>query len=185
MDRILQINRIFDIIGTEIPKAGIRFLLIGGHAVNHYGYTRATMDVDFMIASEDAPAICNIMKTAGFTNISKGETVIFFSRPDSPLRIDFLPVDSGTMEQLMERAVETTYGGITLCVPALKDLVAMKLFAIQNASPRRRDRDLSDVLHLALVNDMDVENDLKPLCEQFAPGAYDELAQRILETKYA
>ena len=181
MNRIEQINWIFDTIGTKIPEAGIHFLLIGGHSVNHYGYTRATMDVDFMIAAADAPAVCEVMKTAGFTNISQGETVILFSIPDSPLRIDFLPVDSETMNQLISGSVAIEYAGVPLCVPSLNDLLSMKLFAIRNGSPLRRDRDMADVVHLALFNRLEPEKDLKPLCNRFAPEIYEELRQRIRE----
>ncbi|MCC7300634.1 MAG: nucleotidyl transferase AbiEii/AbiGii toxin family protein [Verrucomicrobia bacterium] len=184
MNRIEQINRVFDTIGRKIPEAGVRFLLIGGHAVNHYGYTRATMDVDFMIAAEDVPTIRKVMKTAGFSNVSEGKTVIFFSNPESPLRIDFLPVDSNTMQQLLKGSVKINYGGADLSVPCLNDLLAMKLFALKNGSSMRRDRDFYDVVQLVIANGLDTETDLKPLCERFATATlFKELSDRIREMK--
>ena len=33
---------IFDIVATRLPQADIACLLVGGHAVNHYGVLRAT-----------------------------------------------------------------------------------------------------------------------------------------------
>jgi len=53
MNRMEQIDYVFETVSRDLPKAGVEFLMIGGHAVNHYGYTRATLDVDFMIAAED------------------------------------------------------------------------------------------------------------------------------------
>ena len=186
MSRIEQINFVFDTVSRRLPEAGIRFLMIGGHAVNHYGYTRATMDVDFMITAGDVPAVRAVMQSAGFSNFSEGGTVIFFSLPESSTRVDFLPVDSETMQQLLDGAVEVNYGGARLNVPCLNDLLAMKLFALKSGNPRRRERDFSDVVQLMISNGLDVKADLKPLCERFAPGGlYNELATRIQEMKNA
>ena len=38
-------NEILELAATTIPAAGIKCLLIGGFAVNHYGYTRNTLDM--------------------------------------------------------------------------------------------------------------------------------------------
>jgi hypothetical protein len=186
MDKIEQIRRVFNTVSQKLPESAIPFLMIGGHAVNHYGYTRATMDVDFMIAAEDVAAVREVMKTAGFSNISEGGTVIFFSLPESSVRVDFLPVDSETMKQLLTGSVEVLYGGTRLKVPCLNDLLAMKLFALKSGSPRRKERDSSDIVQLMVANRLDAETDLKPLCERFAAGAfYKELADRIQEMKNA
>jgi hypothetical protein len=97
-----------DVFARELPAAGIGYLLVGGHAVNHYGLTRATQDLDFMIAAEDVEPVRRIMTNAGFTNVSEHEVVLFFNRPGSSLRIDFLRVDSETMRKLIEQAEEYT-----------------------------------------------------------------------------
>lgn len=186
MNRIEQINYVFETVSRKLPEAGVEFLMIGGHAVNHYGYTRATMDVDFMIAAEDVSAVRRVMKDAGFTNISEGETVIFFTLPDSPVRVDFLPVDSGTLSELLLNAVPAEYGGVRLKVPGLSDLLAMKLFALKGGHPRRRDRDAGDVVQLVIENGLTVESDLKPLCDRFATDSiYEELSGRIREVRNA
>jgi predicted nucleotidyltransferase len=181
-----QIDRVFWTVSRDLPKAGVEFLMIGGHAVNHYGYTRATLDVDFMIAAEKVSVVRQVMKDAGFTNISEGETVIFFSLPDSVVRVDFLPVDSGTLSELLSRAVRVEYGNVPLKVPALKDLLAMKLFALKGGHPRRKDRDMADVVHLVAENKLTAETDLKPLCERFATDRiFQELSEKIKEMKNA
>jgi len=40
-------------VAEALAKAGVPVLLIGGLAVNQYGYTRATVDVDFLLAADD------------------------------------------------------------------------------------------------------------------------------------
>lgn len=75
---------IFDVVGRQLPAAGVEFLVIGGHAVNHYGYSRATIDVDFMIASGDVATVRAVMKlfvlkggskkcAENFPNLEKGQ----------------------------------------------------------------------------------------------------------------
>ncbi len=178
----MSVEFIFETVSRELPEAGVGFLMIGGHAVNHYGYTRATMDVDFMIAADSIGSVREVMKSAGFTNVSEGENVIFFHHPDSRVRVDFLPVDSETMTKLKKDAVEVDYGGFPLCVPSLLDLIAMKLFAMKN--PKRKERDGSDIVHLMVENKLDSEMDLKPLCDKFATDAmYERLKHRIEEER--
>ena len=41
------------------------------------------------------------MSHAGFTNMAIHEAVLFFSRPESPLRVDFLKVNEETMDKLL------------------------------------------------------------------------------------
>lgn len=174
------IQDVFEVVTRRLPAAGVDFLMIGGHAVNYYGFIRATMDVDFMIAASAESTVRQMMKEAGFTNISSAENVIFFSRPDSSLRVDFLSVDSGTLQQLIGRAVQVPYLATTVTVPCLEDLVAMKLFALHNGSPKRAIRDSEDVVRLVIEHQWDLEKQLKPLCERFADAsAYDALKERI------
>ena len=182
-----EFDRIMDVVTRQLPADGIPCLMIGGHAVNHYGVMRATQDIDFMIAASDADAVRHIMRNAGFTNLAVHETVMFFNRPGSPLRVDFLKVEQGTLRKLLEHAVTTTYAGSGYVrVPQLKDLMAMKLFALTTGGPKRMDKDFSDIVHLAIENQVDVETDLKPLCHAFGTEAiYAALRVRIEELRHA
>ena len=173
---------IFDVVGQRLPAAGIKFLMIGGHAVNHYGYSRATIDVDFMIASSDVDAVRSVMKAAGFTNISQSENVVFFNHPNVSYRVDFLQVDEITLQALVDGAERVKYGGQSLLVPRLLDLIAMKLFALKEGSVKREEKDFPDIVNLALEHGLDIEKDLKPLCDQFADEPiYLRLADKIRE----
>ncbi len=178
-----EVDSTFDIICRKLPENGIDFLLIGGHAVNHYGYTRATQDIDFMIATHQTEKVRRIMKDAGFTNISVHDIVLFFNRPDEALRVDFLIVDKETMSTLLENSKEIVYlEKRRIKVPALKDLLAMKIFAIAGSQSQRGDRDLMDVVHLAVINELDFGSDIRPLCAEFGDDSLcEELRNRITE----
>ncbi|AKJ65006.1 nucleotidyl transferase AbiEii/AbiGii toxin family protein [Kiritimatiella glycovorans] len=177
-----SISYIFDVAGNQLPHAGVDFLMIGGHAVNYYGFSRATIDVDFIVAAEDMGTVRTVMKEAGFSNISQSENVVFFNKPGTPVRVDFLQVDADTIRALLSDAHAVEYGGSTIKVPSLNDLISMKLFALKNGTAERWEKDFPDIAHLAAENNLDPEQDLKPLCERFADeGIYSKLAARIKE----
>lgn len=174
-----HIEYVFDVVSRQLPGAGVEFLMIGGHAVNHYGYSRATVDVDFMIVSHDVPAVRKVMMAAGFTNVSDSENVVFFGHPENPLRADFLKVDQDTMDQLLESAEEINYCGYRLKVTGVRDLIAMKLFAAARNPRKREDRDLVDVIHLADAHGLDLAM-LRELCNRYADDeVYSKLEYRM------
>ena len=173
---------LFGLMAKMQAEQEVEFLLIGGFAVNYYGYTRNTLDVDFMVAVDRIDPIREWMKQAGFTNISEQENVVFFNRPGSALRVDFLKVDPTTMSVLLSQAQQVDMHGHTIKIPSLRDLLAMKLFALKNSFVRRKDKDLPDVAYLCLFNDLDMDKELRPLCDQFADDSiYDLICNRIEE----
>ncbi len=181
-----SIERIFDVVGKQLPKAGVEFLMIGGHAVNYYGYSRATIDVDFMIAASDASAVRSVMQSAGFMNISESENVVFFNHPEILFRVDFIQVDAETMRTLIQGAEKIEYAGQFLSVPCLENLISMKLFALKNGSAKRKEKDFPDIVNLSVEHQLDVEAVLRPLCEKFADEQiFTELAKQIRELNHA
>lgn len=180
-----DIELVFDVVTTQLPAEGVDVLMIGGHAVNHYGFTRATQDIDFMIASADEDAVRNIMINFGYTNIAVHENVMFFSRPDESLRVDFLKVDRGTMEKLLVNSVEIDYfGKKRIRVPQLNDLLRMKIFALSQGGPRREDKDFADIVNLVFENNVDLCTTLKELCHDHGSDEiYSRLCVRIKELK--
>ncbi len=178
-----ELDKVFKVVSRELPEAGVDCLMIGGHAVNHYGFTRATKDVDFMIASSDEDAVRRAMKNGGFTSFSSYDNAAFFHCPESPLRVDFLKVDRDTMDKLMAEAESVDYcEGLSVNVPRLEHLIAMKLFALKGGNPNRFDKDFPDIVHLVLEHKIDLESSLRPLCDRFGtPELYDKLRVRIEE----
>ena len=176
------LDEILGLASRDLPAAGVTCLLIGGFAVNHYGYTRNTLDVDFMIVSDRVDDVRRILSGAGFSNASISETVAFFSRPGQPWRVDFLRVDEATMRKLDVGAERVVLHGYTWRVPSLRNLLAMKIFALFQSPVRRVDKDLPDIAWLAVLNDLDAERDLLPLCRQFgSDDIYRKIVDRMRE----
>ncbi|MDX9974000.1 MAG: nucleotidyl transferase AbiEii/AbiGii toxin family protein [FCB group bacterium] len=170
-----DLDLIFSLVSETLPAAGIDCLLIGGFAVNHYGYSRSTLDIDLMIATEQRDAVRKIMQREGFTNVALHDNVMFVHRPGTQWRVDILQVDRETMAQLLSRAEHGMVGGKKIRFPALKDLLAMKFFALGQNPARRMGKDLPDIAHLAIHHGLDPEKDLHPLALRFASEAVYEL----------
>ena len=177
---MINLDRILEIASQKLPAAGVECLLIGGFAVNHYGYTRNTLDVDFMIVSERLNDVRRIMREAGFTNMDVQENVAFFTVPNQGPRVDFLRVDASTMETLLANAVKATVRGHEVRLPALADLIAMKIFAFSRDTARRMGKDLPDIGYLSVIHSLDLELDIRPLCDRFGtPEAYRLIRKQI------
>ena len=180
-----ELQTVFDVVANKLPAAGVECLLVGGFAVNHYGYTRNTLDVDWMIVSEQRDAAREIMRREGFTNTAVHENVMFFQRPGTAWRVDFLYADKATMEQLLSRAENAVVLGTTVKVPALIDLIAMKLFALAQNPERRMGKDLPDIVYLSVFNGLDLERDIHPLAIRYASEAVFKMVSHQLKALQA
>lgn len=178
--RMTTLATIMDIGSRRLPAAGVDCVLVGGFAVNYHGYTRNTLDVDFMIAAEHLDAVRRIMTQAGFTSIEIQDNVAFFRAPDSPMRVDFLRVDRDTMRKLLSNAVLANMQGIEVRVPALRDLLGMKIFALSQDVPRRMGKDLPDIAYLSVLHNLDLDADIRPLCSRFGtPEVYNLIRVQV------
>ena len=121
------LDRAFAAASEYLAAAGVECLLIGGFAVNHYGYSRSTLDVDFMIAADRLDEVRRVMIELGFSNVTVEDNVAFFSVPGSSLRVDFLRVEESTLRELLGRSAEALVHGHRLRVPALRDLISMNV----------------------------------------------------------
>jgi len=162
-----ELQKIFQLV-SELESSGIETLLVGGMAVNHYGYTRNTLDVDFVLASSALEIVKARFKDMGYTNVAEHESVLFFNKPGSSLRIDFLKTDSATVMHLREHAVTIEVSGCRVKVPALRDLLAMKFFSLKQAFSVRADKDVPDIAWLSILNDLDTKTDLHPIALRYA-----------------
>ena len=169
------------VAARQLPAARIDCILIGGFAVNYYGYTRNTLDMDFMIVAQQFDVVSQIMKRSGFTNITSNKNVTFFNTPGSPLRVDFISVDGHTMRKLLVNAVIANVHGFRIKVPALLDLIAMKIFSLSQDVDRRLGKDLPDIAYLSVINNLDLESDIRPLCNRFGTHKIYDLIRRQVE----
>jgi hypothetical protein len=176
-----DVDTVLAIVANKMPRAGVRCLLIGGFAVNYHGYSRSTLDVDFMVIEDQADSVRRVMADAGFINVTVLDNVVFFRAPGSAFRADFLRVDRETMEKLEAGAISVRVRGHEVRVPALRDLISMKIFALSQSTERRMGKDLPDIGYLTVINNLDLEKDIRPLCERFGTLRVYELIRAQVE----
>ncbi len=171
----------FEIIADEFERASIRYLLVGGHAVNQYAESRHTVDIDVAIHEADLPRVLPLMKRHGYEDI---ENMSSFTRLRHESRrlpdIDLMLLDEETFSKLLAEAATVKFTGRSLLVPAMMHLIAMKLHALKN-NPRRENKDLLDIVSMCEQNDVDVEDEgFRATCIKFGGvDGYEKVRMRI------
>ncbi len=132
----------------------VRYLLVGGHAVNYYGYVRTTQDLDLLIfpSTENAVRIMNALSDFGFGGAGI-PTQLFEQEGGAvhlgvePNRIDILTSLKGVSNnEVFADAQAVEIDGATVSIISFDHLVEVK---------RRSDRprDLADADELSKIND--------------------------------
>lgn len=123
-----KITRVAKKVSAQLTKQGYKHALIGGLAVNRYGYPRTTDDVDFLVTSA---------AESDLTGFSLGGEV-----RGKTLRVDGVDVDllfPTEDESFLENAIETASGKPPIISKAA--LIYMKMVA-------SRMKDSADVVEL-------------------------------------
>ena len=125
-----------------LNRAGVEYLLVGGFAVNHYGYHRSTEDIDLWIAVSDANFDRWLTAVRDFfdgelegldKNFLQNHEAIFFG--GVPNKIEVFKHCSGLQfSEVYPRRVETIIDGVPVKLISLNDLKANK-----RASGRHKD----------------------------------------------
>lgn len=146
---MLSLNQDFRDLLTCLNSAGVRYLVIGGYAVNYHGYHRNTKDIDIWIALEpgNARRVSTALQSFGFAaaNVPYSrfldvKAVHAFGR--EPFRVDLLLRPSGIdFESCYARRIEATLEGVRVPLISLEDLR-------QNKRASGRTKDLADIENL-------------------------------------
>ena len=127
----------------------VEYLLVGGYAVNYYGYPRATADMDIWIAMNphNGEKLVNVLKDFGF-NLPELSLELFQDKNKvirmgvPPVRIELITtIDGVDFAECYANRVETKLDDIQV---SLIDLKHLKL----NKRASGRYKDLNDLEHL-------------------------------------
>ena len=156
---------------------GRDILLIGGHALPAYGVVRQTVDVDFLIVDADENNLKEILLTKGYTEEHRSDLFIRYCGSTSDyMDVDVLLVDQATFNTIFENSNTYEISSLSLHIPSMDHLIALKLHAIKN-DPRRELKDLLDIVELLRQNpDLVQTEELKTICQQYGP---DKIYQKL------
>lgn len=157
---------IYEEIFKEFEKRDVRYLIVGGMAVNLYGYIRLTMDLDIMVdlSDKNLSKVVDVMEKFSYTPrvpvnphefISeekrdewikeKGAVVFTFIDLKKPFKhIDIFLSNPIDFEEAYLRRELMTIGDVKLSIASIDDLIKMK-------SSTGRPRDIEDIHHLERI----------------------------------
>ena len=129
---------------------GVRYLLLGGYAVIHYGYRRVTDDLDVWIAvdRENAERVSQTLREFGGFSPGQVKARMFLSAGKvfvfgrEPVRIDILTAPSGLdFEACYSRRNEVLWDGVKVPLISFDDLK-------RNKKASGRAKDVADLENL-------------------------------------
>jgi hypothetical protein len=85
------------------------------------------------------------------------------------------------MGKLLANSLRAQVQGCEVRLPSLRDLIAMKIFSLSGDVARRGGKDLPDIAYLSVLNNLDFDAEIKPLCDRFGTVETRELIRRQIE----
>jgi hypothetical protein len=161
-----------------LSEATVPLLLVGGAAVQAYGYGRLTKDFDCVVAHEKSGVLGDLLEREGFAEFDRSDVAVRYRQPETGWLIDVLAVDGRTFSKLWEKRRQVKFGEKPLQIAAPLHLIAMKLHAIKN-NPARKFGDLVDMIELIRREHHSfTREELGGICERYA---ISELRDTLLE----
>ncbi len=159
-------------IFEELNKSGVKYLVIGGIAVNLHGYDRLTGDIDIMMSfsPENVDKFVSFAENLGFkskTPVSikdladgdkrrmwieeKNAKVFTIYNPKNMLEsIDVMIMEYIDFEKAFKKAVFAQAGDLKIPLVSIDDLIKLKEIA-------GRERDISDIRALQVIKELNDE----------------------------
>ena len=150
----MKISKDFEDFLKLLHEKKVEYLVIGGYAVNHYGYVRNTGDLDIWVRLNEQNAILVAEALDDFGYAAKEESLRYLLMPDKILRMGVPPfrlevstsIDGVTFEDCYQNRIILTINEFPVDVIGYDDL-------IKNKTSAGRLKDLADVEELEKVNE--------------------------------
>ena len=130
----MAVNPDFKDLLLALSAARVRFLVVGAHAVMFFTAPRYTKDLDIWVdpTPENAPRVMAALADFGaplfdLAPADLAEPGVTFQIGIEPNRIDILTeVESVDFTEAFERRAASTYGGVSIGLLSLEDLITNK-----------------------------------------------------------
>jgi hypothetical protein len=172
----------FETISTESKKWDLPFLVIGGLAINFYGYSRETGDLDLLIHRDNQAQWLNLFLGLRYTVYREGQGFLQLSPPkEGAWPVDLMLVRENTFRPMYSTSREVDLYGVQTRIPSLEHLLMLKLHALKNAGLNRFLKDFLDVENLIRINKLDIKSEaIKQLFGKYGtPELYDKISTSL------
>jgi hypothetical protein len=153
----LNYRSVLDRLATFLESRQIPFAVIGGLAMNAYGSSRLTADVDLIVPHVAQTVIVNELRRLGYETLYLSEGYSNHLHEDPQWgRVDLVYINKHTADLILSTTRSIEVMGRSLPIPRPEYVVALKLQAIHN-DPARTFKDLADLKELMTLPDLDHE----------------------------
>lgn len=150
----------FEQISAEARSRELQFLIIGGLAVNFYGYSRETADVDLLVQRDQHAVWRELFRQLGYTLEQDAETFVQLAPPRSgEWPVDLMLVREPTFAPMLADSRQVEMYGTLVRIPSLPHLLALKLHALKHTRPHRFLKDFQDVEGLVRINQLELKSE--------------------------
>jgi predicted nucleotidyltransferase len=150
----------FQSLESETRTRNLQFLVIGGLAINFYGYSRETADLDLLICSIQRSQWLDLFSRLDFTVYHDGGSFIqLSSTQQAAWPVDLMLVRERTFQPMFAASREVDLYGTRARVPSLEHLLALKIHSLKNTRLHRFLKDFLDVENLVRINKLDIKSE--------------------------
>ncbi|WP_168720121.1 nucleotidyl transferase AbiEii/AbiGii toxin family protein [Thermosulfurimonas marina] len=150
-------------------KEKVPLFLAGAFALQAYGLSRATADLDLLSGKAFRPRVTSFFEGLGFEEHSQAPGFSAYLHPLGG-RVDLIWVDEETLEKIEKEARPCQlFSEAEFRVLSPRHLAALKIFAVKN-DPRRIFREWPDLLWL-LKNNLVSWEEMKKIAEKYGVPA--------------
>lgn len=149
---------------TSFEESEIRYAFVGGFALGIMGILRSTMDLDFLLFTDDLDKADNILTQNMYTCVHRSENISQYSSEIRELgHVDFIHAFRPLSKNMLNRASRfTVFEKYSVPVLTPEDIIGLKIQAIAN-DPTRETEDYQDMrllLEYKKQNDMTIDWEL-------------------------
>lgn len=169
---------ILRLISQYVDAADLPFLLIGGHAVNAYGISRQTGDLDLLVQRAKKDQWTALLVKLHYSPGQNDDRFIKFTPAEiAAWPVDLMLVDDETFAKLIAEAQDVDLGIVSVKAVSPRHLVLLKIHALKHYQEHRYVKDYGDLLQLLRIKCQGLRSgELKELCLKYAgPDLYEKL----------
>lgn len=161
--------KILEYINLKTQGSAVEYLIIGGHAVNAYGFSRQTGDLDLLVSKKDRVFWIEAIKSLQYKIFQEHEAFCRFT-PNAHINwpIDLMFVDDLVFKSILSESIFEDFYSVKVRIPHIKHLIALKLHALKQRQAHREDKDILDIKNLLSYNKSVIdEKTLLELCTKY------------------
>jgi hypothetical protein len=137
------------ILKEHADRSDKQFVIIGGHAMNAYGISRNTGDIDLLVPRDDKAWWHERINALGITCFQDSLVFARFKSEQIGIwPIDLMFTDASTFKRFYDSSIPAEILGCAVQVALNAHIVALKLHAMKSKPEHRYSKDIADVVSL-------------------------------------